>query len=292
MATIIRDEPDVIVANHLSRQRRISWGAVIAGVLMAIILQIMMNILGLAVGAAIVDPAEAVNPIGPTFSTGAVIWIAASTLIGIFAGGYIAAHLAGNPDETDSVLHGLLTWALGTVVVFLLLSSTASSVISGVSTLVSDGIGLIGASVEDVAPEVVEAFDVRDSVLEAIREEAGTVEGIDNTSVNSQLVIAVTNLVRADVDSENANESRQVATTLLVDEASLTQAEAEATVNDWEQQYRQTVSDAEELAEEAAVNLADALAATSGVLFVILVVGAFAGGAGGFVGRPDIVEAV
>ena len=44
MATIIRDEPDVIVANHLSRQRRISWGAVIAGVLMAIILQIMMNI--------------------------------------------------------------------------------------------------------------------------------------------------------------------------------------------------------------------------------------------------------
>lgn len=292
MATVIRDEPDVIIANTTHRPRRISWGAVFAGVLMAIIIQITMNILGLAVGSAIVDPADASNPIGPTFSTGAVVWIAASTLIGIFAGGYVAAHLAGIPDETDGVLHGLLTWALTTVLIFLMLSSTASSVISGVSTLVSDGIGLIGAGVEDVAPEVAEAFGVRDSILEAIREEAGAVEGLENSGTSSQLVIAVTNLARAEADSEEANEARQVAVNLLVEETELTQAEAEQRVNDWQQQYQQAVSDAEELAEEAAVNLADALAAVSGVLFVFLVVGAFAGGAGGYVGRPDYIEAV
>lgn len=292
MATVIRDEPDVIIANTTHQPHHISWGAVFAGVLIAIIIQITMNILGLAVGSAILDPADPVNPIGPTFSTGAVVWIAASTLIGIFAGGYVAAHLSGIPDETDSVLHGLLTWALTTVIVFLMLSSTASSVISGVSTLVSDGIGLIGASVQDVAPEVAEAFDVRDSVLDAIREEAGAVEGLENTGTNSQLVVAVTNLARAEADSENANEARQVAVNLLVEETELTQAEAEQRVNNWEQQYRQAVSDAEALAEEAAVNLADALVAVSGVLFVILVVGAFAGGAGGYVGRPDFVEAV
>lgn len=292
MATIVRDEPGVVVTTSAGDSRRVAWGAIFAGVLIAIIVQITLNLLGLAIGSAVIDPADPGNPIGPTFSTGAVIWIAATTLLGIFAGGYVSSYLAGVIDEQDGILHGLLTWALGTVVVFLLLTSTASSVLSGVSSLVSDGIGLIGASVEEVAPEVADAFDVRDSVLEAIREEAGTVEGVERESANSQIVIALTNLVRTDADSDDANESREVVVNLLVDEANLTQAEAEATVNNWEQQYREAVTEAEALAEEAAVNLADALVVTSGILFLTLVVGAFAGGAGGFVGRPEAIVEV
>lgn len=293
MSAVIHDTPDVIVSptTVVSEPRRVSWGAVIAGVLIAIIVQITLNLLGLAIGAAAIDPTEAVNPIGPTFSTGAVIWIATTTLLGIFAGGYVAAHLAGIPDETDGILHGLLTWALGTIAVFLLLTSTAGNVVSGVSSLVSEGIGLIGAGVEDVAPEVAEAFDVRDNVLESIREEAG-VSTADASRTNTQLVIAITNLVRADAESERANESRQVAIDLLADSTEMNETEAQATIADWEAQYRQAVQDADEVAEVAAANLADALAASSGILFLTLVLGAFAGGAGGYVGRPDVVEAV
>ena len=293
MATVIQDEPDVIVGRPtiLSRPRRISWGAVFAGVLIAIIVQVTLNLLGLAIGAAVVDPSEAINPVGPTFSTGAVIWIAASTLLGIFAGGYVAAHLAGIPDELDGVLHGLLTWALGTILVFFLLTSTASSVLSGVSTLVAEGIGLIGASVEDVAPEVLEAFDVRDGVIASIEEEVGTVEGVDNTTTNTELVIAVANLARMDAESEGVAEARQVAVDILVEQTEMTPTEAQAMIDDWEAQYRQAMANADEVAEEAAANFADALAATSGILFLTLVIGAFAGGAGGFVGRPDEVVA-
>ena len=58
-------------------------------------------------------------------------------------------------------------------------------------------------------------------------------------------------------------------------------------IDDWEAQYRQAIANADEVAEEASANFADALAATSGILFLTLVIGAFAGGAGGFVGRPD-----
>ncbi len=63
-----------------SKMSRISWGAVIAGVVIAIIIQVTMNILGLAIGAGIVDPTAAQPNIGPTFSTGVVIWLASSTL--------------------------------------------------------------------------------------------------------------------------------------------------------------------------------------------------------------------
>lgn len=289
MATVIRDEPDIIVANPtiVSKARRISWGAIFAGVLIAIIIQVTMNVLGLAVGSAVVDPTEASNPIGPVFSTGAVIWIASSTLIGIFAGGFVSAHLAGVPDELDAVLHGLLTWALGTVLIFFMLSTTASSVLSGVSTLVAEGIGLIGANVEEVAPEVLEAFDVRDTLIASIEEEVGEVDGVNST--NTELILAVATLAQMDAESENINESRQVAIDLLVEQTELTPAEARSTVDDWEEQYRRAIANADEVAEEAAANFADALAATSGILFLTLIVGAFAGGAGGFVGRPDEV---
>ncbi|MEM9955451.1 MAG: hypothetical protein AAF846_27865 [Chloroflexota bacterium] len=259
----------------------------IAGVLIAIIVQITMNLLGLAIGAAVIDPSEVTNSVGPTFSTGAVIWIAASTLLGIFAGGYVAGHLSGNPDSTDGVLHGLLTWALGTVVVFLLLSTTASSVVSSVSTLLSQGIELVGAGVEDVAPEVVEAFEVRDEVIEAIRSEAGTVNQAETDNTNAQLVLAVGNLLRAEADTDEANEARNVTINLLTEQTDLSESEAQAQINDWEQQYRQAVQNADDIAITASENLADALAASSSVLFLVLIVGAFAGGAGGFVGRPD-----
>ena len=59
-----------------SQMRRISWGAVIAGVVIAIIIQVTMNILGLAVGAGAVDPTAPQPNIGPALGTGIVIWLA------------------------------------------------------------------------------------------------------------------------------------------------------------------------------------------------------------------------
>lgn len=285
------EETDIVSRPRLNLDRsRISWGAVIAGVVLALIIQITMNLLGMAIGAATLSPEDPVNPVGPTFTTGAVIWIAATSLLSTFAGGYVAAHLSGIPDETDSVLHGLLTWAVATFIVFFMLTSGLNTVVTGISNLVTEGISLVGAGVADVAPNVANAIDLQDSLQESIREEAGSLpadtEGLNN---NTTLILQLGNLAQAEADSPEAQEAQQALVNLLNDQTNLTEEEAQQTVQRWVDQIQQAAQNARELAEQAASDLADALASTGGILFLILVVGAFAGGSGGYAGRPDPV---
>ena len=275
-----------------NQMRRISWGAVLAGVVIAIIIQVTMNILGLAVGAGAVDPSAPQPNIGPVLGTGIVIWLASSTLLGIFAGAYVTAHLAGTPNTTDGVIHGLLTWAVGTVVIFLLLSSTASNVFNGISSTLGQGMALVGASVTEVAPQLADALNLQETALATIQDEIGALPTEEDTSIGVELPIAVVELLRQDSKSAGAEETRQTVITLLTEQTTLTQAEAEAQLQQWEAQAQQFATQVNVAAEQAASDLADAIAATAGVLFSILVVGAFAGGAGGYVGTPEEVVAV
>lgn len=291
MATVIESTfPTPVerqVAVPTSYMRRISWGAVLGGVVIAIIIQVTMNMLGLAVGAGALEPGTPQPNIGPALGTGFVIWISASTLLGIFAGGWVAGHLAGSPDKTDGLLHGLLTWAVGTFIMLMLLGSSASNVVNGVSNALGQGLGLLGASVADVAPEVAEALELQESTLATIREEVNTLPTEEDASIGVELPIAVAELLRQDADSANATETRDAVVTMLTEQTSLTRPEAEQQVADWETQFQTFVTRAETAAEQAANDIADAIAATAGVLFAVLVIGAFAGGAGGFVGAPE-----
>lgn len=275
-----------------SQMRRISWGAVLAGVVMAIIIQVTMNILGLAIGAGVVDPTAPQPNIGPAFSTGIVIWLASSTLLGIFAGGYVTAHLAGTPNTTDGIIHGLLTWAVGTLIVFLMLGSTASNLFNGISSTLGQGMALVGASITEIAPEVADALNLQETALATIQDEVGALPTEEDTSVGIELPIAIIELLRQDGESESANETRQTVITLLTEQTTLTEAEAEAQIEQWEAQSQRFAAQADDAARQAADDLASAIAATAGVLFSILVVGAFAGGAGGYVGTPEHISAV
>src|SRR6187402_2216740 len=105
MATMANPNPPEVVVTEIQPSfatpvgtavvRRISWSAIIAGVLLAVMAQILMNILGLAISAAALDPDAPRNAIGPTFSTGAVVWIGVSTMLSLFIGGHVAARLSG-----------------------------------------------------------------------------------------------------------------------------------------------------------------------------------------------------
>ena len=78
---------------------RVSWGAVFAGVVIALVVQLVLNLLGIGLGAASFDPATSDNPSATTFSIGAGIWWAVSGILAALAGGYAAGRLAGEPKE-------------------------------------------------------------------------------------------------------------------------------------------------------------------------------------------------
>ena len=294
MTVITNNRPDVVVEDSGNRpmvMRRISWSSVFAGVLIALIVQIAMNILGLSIGAAILDPDAPRNALGPTFSTGAVVWIGVSTMISLFLGGYVAARMSSNINRFDGMLHGLLVWALATLAGFFMLWGTASSILSGVSGLVGEGLGLIGMSVAEASPQVAQALTMQDNVFTSINDQASRAGVESDAPNNTALMLAMTNLLRAEAGSPAATDAHANAVSVLTAQG-MTQAEADALVTGWETQYRQSVDEVARLTEEAADNLAAATAVTAGMLFLMMVLGAFAGGAGGSAGRPRRLRVV
>jgi hypothetical protein len=111
-----------------SAMRRMSWGAVIAGVVAVLSVQILLTVLGLAVGATALDPGQ---DSAKSIGIGAGIWIGISGLIALLIGGWVAARLAGVPDRGDGSLHGFITWGLATLVAAVMITTAAGNLMGG-----------------------------------------------------------------------------------------------------------------------------------------------------------------
>ena len=116
--------------------RRISWGAVIAGVTLALVVQVLLAMLGAGLGLSTVDPAGGGSPDAQTFGTAAGIWWGVSMLIALYIGGWVAGHMAGFPEKSDGRLHGLLVWGLTILLMLYLLSSAVGGVIGGAFNII------------------------------------------------------------------------------------------------------------------------------------------------------------
>lgn len=117
--------------------RRISWGAIFAGVAVALAVQLLLSMLGIGIGAAGFDPAQGDSP--TAWSIGAGVWWVITGLIALFVGGWVAGHLSSNPDRTDGMLHGVVTWSLATLIGVWLLTSTLGAVTAGAWQVVATG---------------------------------------------------------------------------------------------------------------------------------------------------------
>ncbi len=124
---------------------RLNIGAILAASLVALIVELALNLLGIAIGASTINPKYGEDSATPQeLGAGAVGWIALSTLVSLFAGGWLAARFAGIPNNIDGLLHGVVTWALVTLVSVALLTTTAGRLLSGMTGLISHGLTLAG----------------------------------------------------------------------------------------------------------------------------------------------------
>ncbi len=105
-APMIESRPSAVLAFR----KHISGGAVVAGTLVALAIQVLFIAFGgfLGVGAATVATLGDLN--GIVTSVG--IWVAVSAVIATFIGAYVAARLAGTTLARNGMWHGLTTWAL------------------------------------------------------------------------------------------------------------------------------------------------------------------------------------
>lgn len=135
----------------------VSWGAVFAGLLLSLACYLFLGVLGTAIGASTIDPLAERNPFSG-FGTGAGIWVGLSTLVALAVG----AFFAGRTAPQKGILHGVLTWALTTLVGLYVVTSLAGSAITGASRVAGSGLSLAGQGIAAAAPGV--ASGVKDQL--------------------------------------------------------------------------------------------------------------------------------
>ena len=90
--------------------RRVSWGAIFAGTVVAMALMVFFSVLGIALGASTIHPMQTGG-----LGLGSAMYLIVTQILSLIAGGLTASRLAGVPRMTASVLHGAAVWALSTL---------------------------------------------------------------------------------------------------------------------------------------------------------------------------------
>ncbi|MEO5702972.1 MAG: hypothetical protein ABIQ54_03700 [Gammaproteobacteria bacterium] len=132
----------------------ISWGSILAGVIVGLATYMLLTLLGLAAGLSAVDP-QSTDPTGSVpIATG--IWTGISMLISAFVGGYVAARMSGLSRLGDGLFHGFVSWGVTTVLFAYLATTAVGSLLGGTFNVLDQGLqgAAQGAVSQAAAPDV------------------------------------------------------------------------------------------------------------------------------------------
>jgi hypothetical protein len=269
---------------------KVSWGAVFVGVVVALVVQLVLNLLGIGIGAATLDPGTGDNPSATSFSIGAGLWWTLSGIIAALLGGYAAGRLSGQPKESTAAWHGLTAWALTTLVLFYLLTSAVGSIFGGAYSAVTNAAGGIGTTAagamrtaaQTAAPGLAQSSDPFSSIEQSLR---GATGGNDPAALRD----AATAAVRAALtgDEGQRQEARERAAQAIAKAQNISVEQARDQVQQYADRYRQAVDQAKQKATEAADVSAKAVSRGALLGSIALLLGALAAWFGGRAGAVD-----
>jgi hypothetical protein len=272
----------VAAADRTVALNKVSWGALFAGVVLALTVQLLLNLLGVGVGAAVIDPGTADNPAASTFSIMAGVWYVVAGLVGAFVGGYVSSQLSGCPLKTTGAFHGLTTWAVTTLVVLYLLTTSVGVLVGGAFSGLSGVAGGFGKTasgiVQAAAPSIAAANPMAD-IERQIRSASG---GTDPDALRTAAVTAVQAVLTG--DQAQAEDARTRAADALARAQNIPVEQARTQVGEYEAKYRAVVERGKQQAIAAADTATKAVSRGALLGFFALVLGALAAWFGGIAG--------
>jgi hypothetical protein len=118
---------------------RVRWGPIIAGLVLAITLQLVLSGIGAAIGLSAVAGADNPQAAAADAGTGVGIWSIISLLISLFLGGWLTTSLCGPMNRNTALLNGAVLWATTIALSALLLTSG-----------VAGAFGVVGANLGEI----------------------------------------------------------------------------------------------------------------------------------------------
>ncbi|NTV10908.1 MAG: hypothetical protein HGA47_09065 [Zoogloea sp.] len=156
---------DIPVAARRMPFFSVRWGAIFAGLVVGISVNLLLLLFGVAVGFAVVDVGQA--PSAGQASAAAAAWNAFCMVAASVAGGYVAARSSGLRRASDGILHGVIAWG-ATMLLFVVLASSATGATIGAMLGMNSNGGMAATS----GGGTPTASDVTRSVGRGDRQEA------------------------------------------------------------------------------------------------------------------------
>jgi len=267
---------------------RVSWGAIMAGAVVAVTIGFMLNILGAAIGVSAIDAVEGDTPAASTFGIGAAIWLLVATLIGLGVGGYTAARLSGTADKTDASLHGVGVWAIGFLLSAVLLGNLAAGAASSVASAASSLVGGVARTAGSAVSGVANQANPQAMLERARAGLSGSSEPARMTT--EQRSAEITSILASGVASGALSDpERQRLAALVSAEAGIPQQEAMQRVQAYEAEAQRTARDAAERAKRAADAAATGASTAAYAVFGTLLLGAIAAVLGARAGTRNLL---
>ena len=264
MSESVSYNPPFTTSEDMPIMRRTSWGAILAASAVALAVQIVLNLLGIGIGAAIVNPGGGQNAPSLTASLSGAAWFIGSGLIASFVGGYIASRLSRSISTTIGSLHGIASWAVSTLIVIYLLTTSIGTVVGGAFSGVTELLSGAGKTVHTVAVGAAPAMGNMPNPIDAIEEQIRN-SGNDPQALRQAAAVLLTG------DPAKADEARARAADALARAQNIPVDQAKNEVAQYEQQYHQAIDKAKAQAVQAAAIAAKLVSAGAFVACFALV---------------------
>lgn len=234
----------------------VSWGAIVAGAVVAVAIGAMLNLLGLATASSLIEMVSRETPTAQSMAVGSGIWLAVTTALAILIGSVVAARLAGTWDATDAALHGLAVWAVSMLLAMVVLGSAMTGgIVAGVR-----GLGEVAGGAVSAAGSATSALDPEQALDRVTTRLFGKADAAQ-TPREEALAEASDIFMRRLRDGAWTGDDRQRLEALVASVAGIPPQEATQRV----QQTEATIQSAIQQAEEAARRTADAAAASTAI---------------------------
>ncbi|MGK5040735.1 hypothetical protein ACQ4WQ_10365 [Janthinobacterium sp. GB1R12] len=270
----------------------VSWGAVLAGAAAAAALSFILLILGVGLGLSSVSP-WSFNATAIGVST--IAWLAFMQLAASGIGGYMAGRLrvkwsAIHTDEVHfrDTAHGLLAWAVATLITVAVLAGGTRAVLSGaidagsgVAAAVGPAVGAGAAAAGAKAGEGGSSANPLDYFSDMLLRAAPAPAAATGTPANPGATVADQRVEIGKIFATSlstgslAADDRAYLGQVVASRTGLTQAEAEARVDAVYGRAAKAAADAKAAAQQAAETARKAGAHTALWMFVALLLGAF-----------------
>ena len=263
--------------------RRISWAAILGAVVLVVAIQLLLSMLGAGIGLGTVNTNGGSTPDASSLGISAGVWWIATSVVALGFGGYVDAWLAGIELRWDGLLHGLITWAISTLLTVYLLTSAVGSIVGGGVSAIGSLTSAAGSGVKEAARPLAQAAGVSPDVVQQQAQaylKPANADPATMTPQDAQKEVA-SDLVTYAKGGPDAPDAKARIIAIMAAQQHVSQDDAAKQFDADQAKLKQTRDQAVQTAKNAADESAAAASKTAFAGFGDLLIGAIAAAIGG-----------